>query len=253
MKKLIVIVLILNSLQSQACTCGSLYMTEKYQNSDFIATAKILSVEPNPTDKQTHFIEIEILNLFKGSRVTKLLLDSRLNSSCAFMVSVNSTWLLFAKKDSQGFLMFGNCSNCEQIDRYANQPAYRERHIKRINRKLEFLNFIKKNQLIVEDKYNLTLYHANNDTDSLRGFDEKESFAVFEVIISSNLSIKSVSVIKPFSNRELSQKIVECLSNNSLIGNRKETSMPEETKIILAYFYYASDGKHPSFVTQFDL
>ena len=253
MKQIIVIILILTSLQSHACSCEPLYMTEKYQNSDFIATAKILSVEPNPTDKQTHFIEIEILNLFKGSRVTKLLLNSRLNSSCAFMVSVNSTWLLFAKKDSQGFLMFSYCSNCEQIDKYANQPAYQERHIKKINRKLDFLNFIKKNQLVVEDKYNLTLHHANLDTDSLRGFDEKESLAVFEVIISSNLSIKSVSVIKPFSNSKLSQRIVECLSNNSVIGKRKETSIPEETKIILAYFYYASDGKYPSFVTQFDL
>lgn len=38
-----------------------------------------------------------------------------------------------------------------------------------------------------------------------------------------------------------------------MIGKRKETSIPEEIKIILAYFYYASDGKYPSFITQFDL
>lgn len=49
----------------------------------------------------------------------------------------------------------------------------------------------------MEDKYNLTMYHGNHDTDSLRGFDEKESFAVFEVVISSNLSIKVLVSLNP--------------------------------------------------------
>lgn len=89
--------------------------------------------------------------------------------------------------------------------------------------------------------------------DGLKGFIEKDRFAVYELIVNRDLAIENIRILKRFNNKNLSKKLTVCLRNNLKITARNVDSIPEKAKIIMIYFYYSAEKENPSFVSTWDL
>jgi hypothetical protein len=239
-----------------SCSCVNTPLLEKYQRSDFIATIKILKVIRDENNKDYHDIDFELINLYKGASLNKLKIESVLNSSCSFLPSENTIWLIFAAKDHNGFLSFGACSGCEQIDRVFDLAKYPHADVtykKSIDLKLAVLDFIKGYKLAIDSKFKVMPIEYRLCLDNLKGFNEKDRFAVYELNINRDLSIENIRIIKRFKNQELSKKLTECLLENRKITARNVDAISEKTKIVLIFFYYPPEKENPSFVSLWDL
>jgi hypothetical protein len=256
MKKLLLSLVMLISVKTFGCSCGITPCLEKYQRSEFIPTAKILKVVADTKNKDYHDIEIKLIEVYKGKPVTKLKIISVLNNSCSFFTSENSTWLIFASKDSNGFLSFGYCSGSQQVDRQFNPvqfPNLDTKYKKSIDVKLEALGFLKKNKIFAVNKFNLVTNDYSICKDSLKGFKEKIRFAVYELEVNQDLTIQKIKILQEFDNKELSEKLTDCVQNDLRINSRSIKAIPEKTNLIVIYFYYQAEGKDQSFVTTWDL
>ncbi|MFZ2784949.1 MAG: hypothetical protein WAZ36_11145 [Sediminibacterium sp.] len=255
-KKLLLCFLILIAKETFSCSCVNTPLLEKYQRSDFIATIKILKVIQDENNKDYHDIDFELINLYKGASINKLKIESVLNSSCSFLPSENTTWLVFASKDHNGFLSFGACSGSEQIDRefdLAKYPNLDVKYKKSIDLKLKVLDFIKGNKLAIDNKFKLMPIDYRLCLDGLKGFNEKDRFAVYELIVNRSLSIENIRILKRFNNKDLSKKLTDCLRDNLKITARNVDAIPEKAKIIMIYFYYSAEKENPSFISLWDL
>lgn len=255
-KKLLLCFLMLIAKEAFSCSCANPPLIEKYQSSDFVATIKILKVIQDENNKDYHDIEFELINLYKGASINKLKIESVLNSSCSFLPSENTTWLIFASKSHKAFLRSGACSGNEQIDQAFDLVKYPNAAInykKSIDLKLEVLDFIKANKIEVDNKFKLIPIDKGLCLDGLKGFNEKERFAVYELTVNPNLSIKKIRILKRFKNKDLSKKLTVCLRDNIKINTRNLDEIPEKAKIIMVYFYYSTDKEYPSFIGKWDL
>lgn len=256
MKKLLLFLLILISIETFGCSCGFTPLLEKYQRSEFIATAKILKVIQDDKNQDYHNIDIELINLYKGASTNKLKIISALNSSCSFLPSENTTWLIFASKDHNGSLSFGFCSGSEQIDRQfdlVKYPNLDAKYKKSIDLKLEALSYLRGSKISSVNKFNLITNDYRICSDDLKGFKEKNRFAVYELEVNQDLTIGKIKALKKFNNRKLSKKLTYCLQNNLQINTKRIQTIPEKTKLLLIYFYYLADEKNQSFITTWDL
>ncbi len=245
------------SIETFGCRCGSTPLLEKYQRSEFIATAKILKVLQDNKNEDYHDIEIEVINVYKGTQINRIKIISSLNSSCAFLPLENTSWLIFASKDQKGFLSFGFCSGSMQIDRQFDLVAYPNLDIKykkSLDLKLDALNFLKRSNISTINKFNLIITNGTRTCiDDLKDFKEKNRFAVYELNVNQDLSIGNIRTLKGFNNKVLSQKLTKCIRENIDIDTKYLNKIPEKTKVILIYFYYLAEGKDPSFISEWDL
>jgi hypothetical protein len=99
---------------SHACSCGNIGVVNDFQQSKFVAKAKILRITPDPANPDYHDAVIEIISLYKGEHLSKIKILSSLKSSCSFLPVENSTWIIFAQR-WQGMLSFGSCSGSRDI------------------------------------------------------------------------------------------------------------------------------------------
>lgn len=255
-KKLLLCILMLIAKEAFSCDCVYPLLLEKYQQSDFIATIKILKVIQDENNKDYHDIDFELINLYKGASICKLKIESVLNSSCSFLPSENTTWLIFASKDHKGFLSFGACSGSQQIDEkfdLLKYPNLDVKYKKSIDLKLEVLDFIKGNKLVVDNKFKLIPIDYGLCFDGIKGLNEKERFSVYELNVNRNLSIENIRILKRFNNKDLSKKLTDCLRENIKITSRNVDLIPEKAKLIMVFFYYSAENEKPSFVSRSDL
>lgn len=255
-KKLLLCFFMLITKETFSCECISTPLLENYQSSDFIATIKILKVTQDANNKDYHDFDFELINLYKGASISKLKIKSVLNSSCSFLPSENTTWLIFASKDNNGFLSFGACSGSQQIDQKFDLVKYPDldvKYKKRIDLKLEVLDFIKGNKLVVDNKFELIPIDYRLCLDGIKGFNEKERFSVYELNVNRNLSIENIRILKRFKNKDLSKKLTDCLRENIKITARNVDLITEKATIIMIFFYYSAENEKPSFVSRYDL
>lgn len=184
-------------------------------------------------------------------------LHSQLNSSCAFYIPANTTWLIYAHQNSVGQLSFGLCSAPEEIERVFDSLKYpnAERNYKK-SLKLKFgvLEYLKKKNINPRNKYNLHLFIKDNSLDNFKGVNlKKEKFALYEITVKKDLSIKKIKAIKEFTDKKISKKILETLKDNLEVGNTDLTEIPQKVKLILPLYYYSAGKDYPSFISRHDL
>lgn len=259
MKKLFVLILVSSFLNTFACVCASISLVERASNSDFIATAKILKVYPDRNNQNFHEIEIEIINLYKGEHINKLKIYSILDSSCSFYTPENTTWLIYAEKNNEGILNFGRCSGARQLERYLASEKYpnaQKNYNESIELELQTLDFIKNNNIYSENQSKLYYTFSKDCFREFKGFEEKSKFSFFELKINSDLTVANVKVLKEFENKNLQQKLFECVKNAILFYKRnKLVIIKQNSKYILCFYYYkAEDGNgNESFISEFIL
>ena len=255
-KSLLLCFLILISKETFSCSCINTPLLEKYQRSDFVAKIKITKVIQDEYNKDYHNIDFELINIYKGESLNKIKIASVINTSCSFLPSENTTWLIFASKDHNGVLSSGACSGNEQIDRAFDLVMYPNldvKYRKSIDLKLQVLEYVKRKKLTIDNKFKLTPTNYRLCLDDLKGFDEKNRFAVYQVIINRDLSIKNIKVIKRFNNKDLSKKLASCLQDNMKISAQNMKVIPEKAKMMIIYFYYSAENNNQSFVSIWDL
>jgi hypothetical protein len=257
MKYLFSIFLILIVHQTFACKCSHIQLLENVAQSDFIATAKILSLKPDQTNKDFHIIEIKILELYKGKRIKSLKINSVLNSSCAFLTPKNTTWLIFATKNKNGDLSFGMCSGSRQLDveiDSAKYPLAKENYQKSIDLKLNVLSYLRKNSIVAENDYSLSISFSNDCLKKFNGVKiSKDKFALYELTIDKNLKVTKVTPIKEFDNNAIRADLVKCIHENIRFHTYNKTENKKVNKIIICFYYYETERGDPSFISHFDV
>ena len=256
MKWIVSIILVLLSQYALCCECVTIPFNLLYQKTDFIAKAKIIYVDTSEQNNQYRDIEIEILSLYKGQPTTALKINNHLNNDCGIYTPKNSIWLIFASYDINGILHFGICSGSIQIDKYkdlADSSFSKKYHERYLNRRLEVLEFLKNKEFNFVDKYDLMVNFDFPFLQDLKGFDVKSQiFAVYELTIRKDLSVKEVKPIMEFDNADLSNKMFDQLKTAS-IRTRWVKEIPKETKKLLIFFYYPAESGYKSFISVFAL
>lgn len=257
MKKILTIIIILTiSSQSFACSCRIVPLLERIANSEFVAKAKILNIQPNENDKNLHDIEIDILELYKGDNIRNLKIYSVSNSSCSFFTPENTTWLIFANKNKNGELSFGFCSGAQQLDRKFDSEKYansKENFKKSFELKLQVLEYLKNKDIEPLNEFDLRVSFSYKCLKNFKGFkDVTERFALYELTIAKDLSLIDVKSIKEFDNDNLKDDLLKCLKESFITDiNKKEIN--NDTKIIIGLYYYSDEKGNNSFIGQLDL
>ncbi|WP_452231899.1 hypothetical protein [Lacinutrix sp. MEBiC02595] len=242
MKKILLTILFIAiSSKILACMCNKPNITQRIAQSDFVATAKILKVTPNSIKTIYDNVEIEIIEIYKGKATTTIKTMSY--GSCGFSVSENSTWLIFATKDTNGNLSFGYCSGAKQIDRKFNSVKYpnaKEQHDAGIKYKLELLNFIKDKKILPKNEFNISAMISPSEHFNSRNFvysNESTKTAIrpilFELTINTDLSIKRVKILQNLKDKSFKKNLKRYIKENiRIIQKEKLLEIPNKTKII---------------------
>ncbi|HMI05358.1 MAG TPA: hypothetical protein VK541_22910 [Pedobacter sp.] len=203
-KLLVLLAMLMISAEAYACRCSNAPLTDYYQQSQFVAKAKILKVTQDPSNEEYHDAEIELITLYKGERLKKIKIRSVMKSSCSFLPKANTTWLIFASI-REGMLSFDLCSGSLQTDRKFI-PPYDTRHLKNyreyIELKQEALEYLRDHNI---DPNPQGLDVSNSALESIRGYKNKSNFAVFQIEVNADLSMAGIKVLKKFQNGALTE------------------------------------------------
>ena len=255
MKKLTFIFLILFGTGASACDCAIIGLLNRFAGADFVATAEIQKI--TPADSDYHDIEIEVDEIFKGSNVTKLKIESILNSSCAFYTPKKTKWLIFAYEDGERGLVFNSCSGAIQLDRKVNEEKYPglTKKIELSNqKKIDVLRFIKEKEIEVKNDFHLHYGFLNGCLGNGKGFSlEEGTFGLYKIRVSKKLKVKKVAMIKGLGNESLNKIVHHCFKNNFELYHNEQSKISKATEITVGIYFYGAEGEHQSFVTTHDL
>ena len=257
MKKTILISLLLFFNYAFPCECSIVKLIDRFQKSEFIAKVKVIKVSEYKAENYYQTADIEIIDLFKGSKINNIKISSNLRSSCGLYVPENSIWLIFAQIDSNGNLSFGYCSGSIQIDKNMISKEYpnAERNRKKsIERKLSVLKFLSSQNIKNTNEYNLILTYSKACENDFKGYDEqKTKYAVYEITVEKDLKISEIKPLQEFDSKQLSDEIMKCLNENLKVDNRKISEIKNITKVVMIYYYYEAEEEYKSFISERDL
>ena len=259
MKVCTLIALIFISNAGFACECIYNTLLNHFQHSDFVAKVKVLKVSEATADGEFQDATIEVLELYKGNKITTIKINARLKTSCNLIVPENSTWLVFANTNQAGFLAFGLCSGSMYLDRKINSndyPNLEAKWINEINQKISVLQFFAAKHINQPNEFDLSLNRQLRDsiTDLFKGFDgEVRSNAVFQLTVEKNLSISKIKVLKEFDNQQLSKELLKYLKGNIKISSKNNSGINKRTQLIVVYYFYPAEKEYRSFISEQDL
>jgi hypothetical protein len=248
MKKTIVLLISLFAISNAlACSCKSVDFMQRFQTAKFIAKVKIISVYKDKTDTDYLTAKIEVIELFKGSKISTIKVRQ---NGCALFVSSNEVWLLFADDNIGKYLGVDECSGCSRIEKIGKNADELDIYFDRfVKRRLAMLEYLKVNKIQNSNPHNLGFGYISNDNyKSIKGYSLKQAFAIYEIEVSKNLSVKSITPIVSFDNTELSQKIMKRLKNLR-VGKRDVKSIKQPTKLLLAFYYSPAENGKKSVVS----
>lgn len=254
MKWFLLLIMLDVSSKLFACECVAWNFESRYRLSDFIATAKILSVSAAEENSEYQKIEIEIIELYKGKLVNSLSIKSVKKSNCGIFTPENSTWLIFASYDVNDTLSFGLCSGSIRMDSILYDPKcpnYKRNVEAKIQHTLEILAYLKKIKLFNLNEHGLIINMKTSCITDLKGYEvNRQKFAIYEISVSKNLSVTKVKNLKAFDNKVLSKKLTACIKKESNVNTRKLKEIPFKTKVIVIYFCFSEAPVNPSFLTK---
>lgn len=253
MKKfLFTILFIAFSSKLLACTCMSQRLLDRYAKSDFVATLSVLSVD-SETDDDYLLLEIEIIELYKGNEINLLKIRKSKGYGCAMYAPENTKWLIFAKNDQNGNMVFGYCSGPKQLDRTFDKERFPNAELnysKSLARKLELLETLKAEKIEPINPYDLYTSFKEESLEKLKGYEiENGNNAFYEITVNEDLSLKNIRILKEFDNEQLSTELIDFINKNIYIGRiGKLKTIPEETRIILGLHYYSANNERKSLI-----
>ena len=237
-----------------ACVCISNTLLNDFQHSDFVAKVKVLKVSEATADGEYQDATIEVLELYKGNKITTIKINAKLNTSCNLIVPENSIWLVFANTNQAGFLAFGLCSGSMYLGRKINSndyPNFEANWINEINQKISVLQFFAAKHINQPNEFDLRL---NRQLRGLfEGYEgEVRSNAVFQLTVEKNLSISKIKALKEFDNQQLSKELLKYLKGSIKISSKNNSGINKRTQLIVVYYFYPAEKEHRSFISERD-
>jgi len=256
MKSFILIVSFFICSTSFACECIKDILVHNFQKSAFVAKVKILKVSKPTADGEYQDASIEVLELYKGKKITTIKIQSSLNTDCNLMVSENTNWLVFAQINRSGVLQFDLCSGSMQLDRKMSSidyPNAQANYIKEINQKIAVLKFFKSQHIAQPNEYNLYLKYNERLRELFKGYEgESQKNAVYQLTVEKDLSISTVKALKEFDNQKLSKALLAYLKEKAKVNTRNISAIKKRTQLIVVYYFYPAEEEYQSFISEFD-
>ncbi|MES2331702.1 MAG: hypothetical protein V4539_18995 [Bacteroidota bacterium] len=260
MKKILLTILFSVGFASVfACDCIVQKLVDAVANSEFIATAKIIKVVPDRSRPEYKNVTIELINLYKGEKLTTLRINTEDESSCAFLLPLHSTWLFFAGKNADGTIGFAACSKSEQIDiEYPDSlryPTAGRNHRRSIELKLNVLSYLRDAKLIPINAYQLRPGIQPGTYSKFKGADiaEKE-FAIYRITVDTTLTIRKIKPLKDWKDLKLKTEFLAYLESNLKIYKwEKGTQIPNPTELTIIFYAYSAEDGYESFISENDL
>ncbi|MES2829765.1 MAG: hypothetical protein V4687_16525 [Bacteroidota bacterium] len=247
----LVITLLLASLQGFACDCIPSSLTQKFQKADFIAIVKLVKIRPDKSDLSYHDAEIKLIKLYKGDRINAIKIHSLVETSCGFLPTENSTWLIFAYK-WEGKLSFDYCSGSSQLDIIEDEGEYPKSTggFKRHNSlQIESLDFLKRHKIANLNPQNLAIVPP--ELESIKGYKNRNRFAVFQVNVDVSKTVTNVTTLRKFQNEELNKLITDKFKTELKFGNSLPLTKPAQ--LFIFCYFYEKEKRYPSFLGYSDL
>ena len=110
MKKLILILLVLASINSFACRCanGGLQLNKYAETADIAIKGKVLSIK---TIDKSHYFKVKIEKQYKGSLTTEVVeIRTMATTSCRYELAIGKVYFVFASSNSDNTYSTGSCS-----------------------------------------------------------------------------------------------------------------------------------------------
>lgn len=236
-----------------ACDCVIQKLVDAVSYADFIATAKISKVVPDSLDPTYKNVTIEIINLYKGERITTLRVNTENQTDCEFSIAVNTEWLFFAKKNENGQIGFGACSASVQMDRKFPDVPRAERNFKRsIAFKLEVLGYLRDAKINPVNTYELGVRNRLGISQKFKGANvTRNEFAIYQLKVGTEMDIQNIRVLKELKDQKLSAELYNYLKANLAIYKKRQKSHEsyKTTELIFIIYAYPAEDGDQSFLT----
>lgn len=245
MKYLLTLLILLLGNQAFACRCSFPSLIDGFTSGDFVGRIKIIKVYPNHDNEELYKADVEILEYFKGPKITSILIagrsDGKIGSSCAVFYPEGSDLLVVAATDRDGKLRFGMCSF--KIDFKNN---YRSDL-----RNLEVIRAMSAYDSTFTEKFNSII--SSNFSEFLetrKGITLNEKFALFEVTLDDRVNPSQVKVVKGFDSI-LDDEIINELLNSTwkIKFHRSDYEIEGVIKVIVPVYYYPKQDEYDSFIS----
>ena len=243
--------LLLASSALLACSCRSMPILERVDESDFVGIVKASDIEIDKADPDYHRIQVETVEVYKGEKVNKLTIHSSLSSSCSFMIDKDANWLVYAKRQQRG-LVFSFCSGSKRVisKNYGLQDISEERLAYRsyiVRREVETLRFVRDMKVDTRGTASLDL-----PVDLDRFYRTKIEVAIdgsrsviLKLRYNPDAMLCTIDVVKSSGNKQLDQ-----LAMKTLKFRNRYTNIPSDRHgrnlASTIVFYFASHNDEPS-------
>ena len=242
-------ILLYTPIVVSACSCGTMTVIDRIASAEFIATAKITKLEPDPNDGNFHIASIEISELFKGEPIKQIYIRSTLRSSCAFLPKEGTSLLIYADQH-RGKLSFGYCSQSRILDEhFPNHPRAQRNSSKKTAIHLKILRQLKSSDAIqyanapvtVGTPLQIWLENQKPDTLPERCFPDVPYFdstyadiAMYIVTVDSSLTVSDINPVKKLELIGLDDSsLMMCLNRNLKVHLIRERDKPlTDTKVL---------------------
>gem|GEM_PF-1100146 len=245
MKYLLTLLILLLGNQAFACRCSFPSPIDGFTSGDFVGRIKIIKVYPNHDNEELYKADVEILEYFKGPKITSIFIagrsDGKIGSSCAVFYPEGSDLLVVAANDRNGKLRFGMCSF--KIDFKNNSRSDL--------RNLEVIRAMSAYDSTFTGKFNSII--SSNFSEFLetrKGITLSEKFAIFEVTLDDRVNPSQVKVVKGFDSI-LDDEIINELLNSTwkIKFYRSDYEIEGVIKVIVPVYYYPKQDEYDSFIS----
>ena len=220
-----------------ACSCRPIDFMQRFQFSKFVARAKIISIIEDKSDPDYSIATIQILELFKGSKISSIKVS---RGGCALFINANTVWQIFALEKKGKYFAINGCSGCFEIGKKVNKDSYPTITFKH-NRQLAMLKCLKSHKIQNSNPNYLEFGYDSDCFKSFKGYSLKQTFAIYEIEVSENLAVKKIKPVITFENKNLSKKIMNCMSKDLAVFNRDVKKIKKPIKLLLAFYFFPGE------------
>ncbi|MBA6155004.1 hypothetical protein H3Z83_00500 [Tenacibaculum sp. S7007] len=244
-------ILLSNSIYS--CDCGVETVVNKFAHSTFVAKGKIIKNYNNLKGENIYKADIEIKDLYKGSKVKSVFVygrsDNKIGTSCDIFIPEGTELILYAHKDKFNRLIIGMCSGLL----YLNRKTYYSKEKK--TRELKMLKSLSKLKEKDINKVKLYSSELSDSLATLKGVDSKKKYGVYKLKFSKKLKLKDIKTVDGFTEKSIDKRVKRILTNTTweLLKDRDSVKLESNYNYFIDIYHYPKDKKNKSFYTKFNL
>lgn len=214
-KTFLLIIALIITATTYACTCPLIKITNAFSHLEFIAIVEFQSLHQIENNSGYYKSNIKINELFKGNNISELLIDSGEGSSCGFSPRINTEYFILGYKNEQGLIKTTYCLA------YSSPDVEKLSILRELAQKEISVQLTPNLRQELEDELNSTLFEK-----SVKG-----TF-FYEVILNSDLEIKEIIACNENAERNLTNKIINELKQKIKYERFEENQKVTDKKII---------------------